>query len=112
MTSDFAVDGTPHAPATNTPRTLPAANSGPPCGPTAFRVSSKRQGVTRFNIEPVLAAAAVTVTVTVAVALFTAAQLFFTETQYCVVDPGKTVTDGPVAPAIGVVVVPDVPMYH
>jgi len=40
-------------------------------------------------------------------------QLFDTWTQYVViVVAGVTVTEGPVAPAIGFVVLPEVPVYH
>ena len=49
---------------------------------------------------------------TVAVTLFAAPQLFDTRTQYDVVLAGLTVIDEPVAPPIGELVLPDVPMYH
>ena len=54
----------------------------------------------------------VVVTVTVAPELFAVPQELLTRTQYVVVEDGATVSEAPVAPATGVVVVPEGPMYH
>jgi hypothetical protein len=52
------------------------------------------------------------VTVTVAVLLFVEPHAFETRTQYEVVFVGLTVREEPVAPEIGLEVLPVVPMYH
>src|SRR6266545_565124 len=48
----FAVDGTPHTPATGNSRTVPAASAGPPRGPFALRVSAMRHGVNVWKSSP------------------------------------------------------------
>ena len=53
-----------------------------------------------------------TVTTAVTLLLPVALQLFETRTQYEVVTVGDTVTDALVAFAIGLLVLPDVPVYH
>ena len=45
-TTEVALVGTPHAPATRKVRWSPAESAGPPYGPGALRVSATRHGVT------------------------------------------------------------------
>src|SRR5947207_15570727 len=67
-----------------------------------------RHGETRKNF----AAGAAPITVTVAAALSAVPQELLTRTQKLVVWPGDVVSDAPVAPPIGLDVLPDAPMYH
>lgn len=106
MTTDFAPVGIPQTPAACTMRAVPDGSA------VKFRESYMRQGVTRCSPAAVAGASDVVLTVTVAVPLFALPQAFVTRTQYEVVKPGATLTDAPVAPAIGFAVFPDVPMYH
>jgi hypothetical protein len=48
-TIDFASEGIPHCPGTTNVLSLFAVSAGPPKGPTGFRVSTTRHGVTVKN---------------------------------------------------------------
>src|SRR5512140_1804262 len=49
-----AAAGTPHDPVRTNVRAAPAPSAGPPRGPAALRVSTRRQGVTVKNVVPAI----------------------------------------------------------